>query len=420
MTLQEVLARLEEIRTTVEARGAVLTEEELQGFEDEVVSLQERRRQLEASAERRSRLLGELAEGTPSDPNLEMSPVNVLRRFADAEERVSHITDTREYRTAFMNYICRNVAMPRELRTAENTTVADTGAVIPNTIMNEIIRELDSYGNLYAGFRKINMQGGVSIPIAELKPTAHWIGESATSDDQKLTSKTSVTFSYHGLECKISQSILASVVTLEMFQSLFVPLATEAMVKAIEIASISGDGSGKPLGVTLDPRVTKVVTLTAEEAASWSGWSKNVKAKIKKAYRNGVFIMNQGTFDGYIDGMVDANGQPIGRINYGINGEETYRFMGKEVETVDDDIIASMDDAEVGDVIGIFMKLSDYVINSNMSMTANKWTDHDENKVKNKLMMVVDGKIADANGVILIKKAESVEEVVEEEVVEEA
>ena len=48
------------------------------------------------------------------------------------------------------------------------------------------------------------------------------------------------------------------------------------------------------------------------------------------------FIMNQSTFDVGIDGMEDKNGQPIGRTNYGINGEESYRFMGKTVETVEE------------------------------------------------------------------------------------
>ncbi len=52
-----------------------------------------------------------------------------------------------------------------------------------------------------------------------------------------------------------------------------------------------------------------------------------------------------------------------------------------------------------------FMKLSDYVINTNMEMQVTKWTDHDNNKIKNKCLMVVDGKAADTNGIILIKKA---------------
>ena len=147
-----------------------------------------------------------------------------------------------------------------------------------------------------------------------------------------------------------------------------------------------------------------MVELTEEEYASWKGWHK-VKGKIKKAYRNGSFIMNQSTFDVGIDGMEDKNGQPIGRTNYGINGEESYRFMGKTVETVEDEILPSWDDAAAGDVFAVFMKLSDYVINTNMEMQVTKWTDHDNNKIKNKCLMVVDGKAADTNGIILIKKA---------------
>lgn len=148
---------------------------------------------------------------------------------------------------------------------------------------------------------------------------------------------------------------------------------------------------------------TAVITLTPEEYASWNGWHK-VKGKMKKAYRNGSFVMNQSTFDTGIDGMEDKNGQPIGRTNYGVNGEETYRFMGKNVETVEDDVLPSWDDANEGDVIAVFMNFSDYVINTNMEMQVVKWTDHDNNKIKNKCLMVVDGKVADAAGIILVKK----------------
>ena len=88
-----------------------------------------------------------------------------------------------------MNYVCRGVAIPAEYRAAETTTTADSGAVIPTTIMNEIIQKLESYGSIYAKVRKINVQGGVSIPIADLKPTAHWITEAKSSDDQKASKK---------------------------------------------------------------------------------------------------------------------------------------------------------------------------------------------------------------------------------------
>ena len=407
MRLKEIEARLAEIREELNTRAAELTDEEMTALEAEVTALQEERTSLQAAAEKRKNLLARIAAGEPTG-GAGTEPMT-FRNFAGAGGAGAAATepedkyDTVAYRKAFMNYVCRGVVIPQEYRAAENTTTADSGAVIPTSIMNEIITKLESYGSIYAKVRKINVQGGVSIPIADLKPTAHWIAEEKSSDDQKASAKTSVTFNYYGLECKISQSILANVVTLKMFTDLFVPMATEAMVKAIEIAIFNGTGEGQPLGVTKDSRVTTVVTLTQEEYESWNGWHK-VKGKMKKAYRNGSFVMNQSTFDTGIDGMEDKNGQPIGRTNYGVNGEETYRFMGKNVETVEDDVLPSWDDANEGDAIAVFMSFSDYVINTNMEMQVVKWTDHDNNKIKNKCLMVVDGKVADANGIILVKK----------------
>lgn len=314
--------------------------------------------------------------------------------------------DTEEYRRAFMNYVCRNVPIPAELRQDGVTATGDVGAAIPTTYLNEIIQNLESYGNVYALVRKLNVQGGVAIPILSLKPEAHWIGEAETGKDQKLDAKNAVTFSYFGVECKIAQTLLANVTTLTAFQQLFVPLATEAIVKALEIAIFNGNGTTQPLGVTKDTRVPEgnVITMTPAEFKGWAGWHTAVKAKMKKAYRNGTFFMNQATFDGYIDGMTDENGQPVGRTNYGINGEENYRFMGKAVETVEDECIVSYDDAADGDVVAVFMKPTDYAINSNMQMINVKWTDNDNNQVKNKCIMICDGKLVDANGVLIIKK----------------
>lgn len=412
MRLQEIEARLAQIRKELNTRAAELKEAEIEALEKEVEALQEERAALMAAAEKRRALLDKIAAGEPVEDEGSGSNAQptVLRSFAAAagsqtqQKEPEDRHDTIAYRKAFMDYVCRGTAIPLEFRAAETTMTADSGAVIPTSIMNEIIQQLDSYGDIYKQVRKINIQGGVAIPINDLKPTAHWITESNNSDDQKMESKNSVIFNYYGLECKISQSILANVVTLKMFTELFVPMATEAMVKAIEIAIFRGTGEGQPLGILNDKRVAAVVEMTEEEFASWKGWHK-VKGRMKKAYRNGKFIMNQSTFDEGIDGMEDKNGQPIGRTTYGVNGEENYRFMGKTVETVEDDILPSWDDAEEGDVFAVFMKLSDYVINTNMEMQVTKWVDHDNNKIKNKCLMIIDGKVADANGIILIKKA---------------
>lgn len=322
---------------------------------------------------------------------------------AKREENVDKF-DTIEYRKAFMEFACRNAQIPAEYRAS--TATGDVGAVIPTTYVKQILKELKVYGNLYAKVTKLNVQGGVEIPILSLKPTASWIGETTPSQDQKLTANDTVSFKYFGLECKISQTILASVVTLDAFQDLFIPLAVEAIAKALDLAIISGAGTASPLGIVKDTRIPEgnVITLSSADFASWGGWKKKVFAKMKKAYRNGEFIMAQGTFDGYIDGMEDKNGQPIGRVNYGIDGAENYRFGGKHVETVEDDVITPYETAVEGDVVAIFVKLSDYIINSNMQMTTVQWIDHDTNEKKTKVLLIVDGKLADPNGVLIIKK----------------
>lgn len=318
--------------------------------------------------------------------------------------------DTEEYRNAFMAFCKDGTPIPQNLRANAVTKTTDATAVIPTTILKEIISEVKSYGSLYAAVRKLNVQGGVQIPILSLKPTATWITANtgtSESDDQKLTANTNISFSYYGLECKVAQTLLVNVTTLEMFQELFVSLSVEAMAKALDIAIIKGTGTGQPTGVTVDNRVptANVITLSADDVASWSAWKKKVFGKMKKSYRNGTFYMAQSTFDGYIDGMVDSNGQPIGRVNYGIEGDERYRFGGKTVETVEDDVIKAYDDATTGEVFAVFFNPSDYAINSNLEMQTVKWVDNDTNEIKNKVILIADGKLVDPYGVLVIKKA---------------
>lgn len=322
-----------------------------------------------------------------------------------AAKKNEDMYDTEEYRTAFMEHVCRNVPIPPQYRAS--TTTGDAGAVIPTTILNEIIQRIDSYGNIFSKVRKLAIQGGVSIPILSLKPEATWIGETTPTQDKKIQANKSITFNYFGLECKISQTLLVNVTTLAMFQQLFVPLATEAMVKAAELSIISGSGTNQPLGILNDSRIPaeNIIEISAEDMATWGGWKKAVFAKMKKSYRTGEFIMNQATFDGYIDGMTDQTGQPIGRVNYGIDGAETYRFGGKNIETVDDFLLPSYEECEAGKAFAIFGKLSDYGWNSNMEMQTVKWTDHDTNEIKNKCILIADGKLIDPNGILIIKKA---------------
>ena len=381
--------------------------ETLQAVLDE---LQEAKDQLEELDE------GEGGQGEGGQQPQEGRSANPFREFRQVANyrqqpaQDADPTNSVQYRTAFMNFVCRNVPIPMELRADAITTTTDASAAIPTTLLHEIVREVKSYGEIYSRIRHLNVQGGVEIPISSIVPVATWIGADSgesESDKQKLQANSSIMFSYHGLECKIAQTLLVNVVTLDAFQELFVKLAAEAMERAIEIAVVAGTGSKMPLGITKDTRVpaANVITLTAEEFAAWDAWKKKVFGKMKKAYRDGEFIMAQSTFDGYIDGMTDKNGQPVGRVNYGIDSAETYRFGGKNVTTVEEDVIAAYDTATSGEVVAVFVKLSNYGFNSNMEMQVVKWVDHDTNEVKNKAILIGDGKLIDPHGVLIIKKA---------------
>jgi len=391
--IKEILERLVEIRTELNSSE----ECDVDALEKEIQTLTEEREELE-KIEKRKNMANALNDGS-------IIPTHVMTLSSKEDRKVVDKYNTVEYRQAFMEY-CKSGVMAPEYRADASTGNTDVAAVIPSTILDEAIKKINSYGNIFAKIRKTNIQGGVEVPIISLKPTASWIGDTP-SDRQKVAANTKVTFSYHGLECKVAVNLIASIVSLNSFETTITDLIAEAMTKALDVAIIKGTGSGQPLGITADTRIPtgQVITLSSTDFVKWTGWKKKVFAKIPLAYRaGGSFIMAAGTFEGYIDGMVDTAGQPVGRTNYGITDGPQERFGGREVMLVEDDIITPYESAAEGDVVAIFCKLGDYCINSNMEMRMYRWLDHDTNQWVDKAILIADGKILDPNGVVIIKK----------------
>lgn len=320
---------------------------------------------------------------------------------------------TEGYHRAFADFITRGKAMPAEYenaiqnRAAAYTTVTtDAGKVVPTQLMDTILSTQEQRGDILSRVTKTSYAGGINIPVADFNATASWITEAKTSDDQKLTGIDYITFGYNGLEVKLAQSFLAAGLTLGSFEAKFAETAANAMVDAKEQGILNGSGSGQMLGILNDTRV-KADQKVAMKAAdfTWAGWHKLVKAKMKPAYRDGEFIFAQSTWDSLIDGMVDANGQPVARVTYGVNGEEVYRFMGKNVLIVEDKLLPDYDSATAGKAFGLFIKLANYTINSALPMTITRWNDEDKNLQKLKMLEYLDGKLVDTNGVLVLTKA---------------
>lgn len=325
--------------------------------------------------------------------------------------------DTDEYNEAFFKYQTRGERTPgiiqpglrpAYLRADQFTTVAsDVPNYVPTHMMNEIIEKAEDYGRIWPMLTKTNVPGGVEYPTGSFEPTASWVTETAVSDDQKLVDDEPISFSYYMLECRLAQSFLSSATTIEAFQRKFPEAAMKAVIKKLEEGYLNGTGTGQMTGILKDSRIPSgnKIALTADDISGWEGWHKKVKAKMKVEYRDGIFIMNQATFDSYVDGMVDANGQPVARVNYGLNGEETYRFMGRQVLIVGDTFMKSFDDGSNGDAFAVFTKPSDYAVNTNMAMRAVRWTDEETNQYKNKVQTIVDGKILRPWGTLILTKS---------------
>lgn len=315
--------------------------------------------------------------------------------------------DTVEYRTAFMNYVTRGERSDiLEFRADATTGVGDIGAVIPTTILNRIVEKLKDYGMIWSRVTKTSMQGGVEIPVANAKPVATWVNAGTMSDKQKKVVNGTISFSYHKLQCRVAVELVAGTVAMPVFEQTISDNIYEAMIVALEQAIISGSGVGQPLGIINDSAIpaNQIIDVSVEDIAKYDTWTELI-AKVPRKYRNrATIIMADADWNKYILGMTDNNGQPIARVNYGIDGTQQERLLGKEVIPVED-YLPSIDDAAPGDVFAIICNLSDYMINSNMQMTFKRYFNEDTDEWISKSTMICDGKLADRNGVVLLRKA---------------
>lgn len=393
--LAEIKARKLEIRGLLEGEGQV----ELDKLEEELRSLEKEEQEIE---KRRVMAQGIQSGIVPTRPVATMVPAGQPPEQRGDVDKY----DTPEYRKAFQAYVNRNAKSDvLEFRADATTGTGDIGAVIPTTILNRIVEKMKDYGMIWARVTKTGMRGGVSIPLASAKPTATWVSAGTMADKQKKSTSGTISFSYHKLQCRVAVELVADTVALPVFEATVADNIVEAMVVAMETAIISGDGTGEPLGIANDTNIpaAQVISVSATELTAYDKWTA-LLAKMPRRYRNGaVLILNDADWNKYIVGMVDANGQPVARTTYGINGAEQERFLGKEVIPVEE-YLPSIDDANSGDVIGIYCKLSDYMVNSNMQMTYRRYFNEDTDEWISKATMIADGKLADRNGVVLIKK----------------
>ncbi|WP_099468331.1 phage major capsid protein [Konateibacter massiliensis] len=411
-TLKEIEERLSQIRNELNTRAAQLTDAEITTLETEVTELTEQRAALIETAEKRKKLLERIAAGEPidgADGSGEGAAPTVLRNFKGADGSGEGDGDkygSMKYRKAFMQYVCRGAALPKEYRADAISSTTDVGATIPTTVLNQIVERLESTGMILALVTRTAYKGGVSIPVSTVKPTATWVNEGAGSDKQKKDIKKDgmITFAYHKLRCAVAVSLEVDTMAISAFETLLINNIVEAMTKAIEQAIIDGDGVGKPKGILAE---TPAEGQEVESAAPSYNDLIAAEAALPQAYENGaVWCMSKKTFMQYY-GLTDTNGQPIGRVNYGIAGKPERSLLGRPVVCCDY-VKSYVKTLAAGTAFGFLFNFKDYVLNTNYAMGVKKYEDNETDDMVTKGIMLADGKVVDKNSLVTLKKIASV------------
>lgn len=333
-------------------------------------------------------------------------------QFTTEEQRMlSNIN----YRRAFMEYVQRGTINADLITRAGGdpgtTITSDIGMLIPMTIMNELIEKVKGvYGTIWSKVRKMNIKGGVKFPIGNFKANFHWITETTVSNKQKIGDANDyIEFSYHIGEIRIANSMLSSLVSLPVFEEKIVENIVEAYLEAMDDAIINGDGVGKPLGITKDPRVTNVVTFTETEFEDWTEWHKKLFAQIPLRLRGrGEFIFTADTVERYFRTMRDDVNHPLysEMVDLSLPASGTVaRIFGRTLQMVEPNIVSDFSTAGNGDIVGVFWVPSDYGVNSQMEFGMRRYFDEDTNEWITKALTVLDGKIINPQSCYLIKKS---------------
>ena len=359
------------------------------------------------------------AEGRSFNPMASFGQNGTQSRSGDADP-----LSTMEYRKAFKDFVQRGVRSDLFKRADDEQVSTDLGVLLPNTIVNEIIKGVEKvYGQLYARVKKTNVKGGVQYPIGAFSATMYWDGTAGDDQEHGVSGKQKagavdkyVQFTYHIGEIRIAQSLLESVVTVEAFEREIVNALVEAYVKAMDEAILNGDGTKQPEGILVEAAkgaagripTANIIEFTAEEMEDWKTWQKKFFAKIPLSMRKlrPEFVMTAETFESNIMTLEDSNGRPVYSETYNpVTGDETCKFKGREVLLIEEGGIKSFDTAAAGEYFGMaWVPEKAYAINSNMKFGYKKYFDEESNQWITKALVICDGKVLDGKYIYLFKK----------------
>lgn len=318
-----------------------------------------------------------------------------------------------EYRMKFMNAVQSFNLSALEKRAEGHTTTADVEIVIPENLVNDIITEVTNRGYILSRVNRTNFAIGQTIPIGMTKVTATWVGttqvptgEGLGSSVQKSGVENYIVFSNFKLRCVVGMTHEAGIQSLPIFEQKFVQMVSDAMVEALEKAVVSGTGVSQPKGILLEtPKAGQALNLTANEEFTFKRLLKFV-GSVPAKYRSGAVIFaTQNTFFEWM-GVTDDQGQPVARVNYGLDGAMSQSLFGMPVIFADEYL---QDYVEGGgaaaNIFAFIYNFKEYTLNTNYNLGLAERTVWENENKEIKAVMAVDGKAVTINSLVTWTKA---------------
>jgi HK97 family phage major capsid protein len=340
--------------------------------------------------------------------------MNVLGTMEQRSVKVDDAHATLEYRNAFKKFIADGGR--EELRAAAgNTTGADNvGTAIPTNLLNQIIEKIESVGTIYKLVTHTAFPVGQTIPREATKPVATWVGVSGTPKSGEglgstvvkgATLDTAIVFANFKLRCEVAMTEEVAQMALPAFEALFVKNVSLAMLRAIEFAIVEGTGTGMPTGI-LSATVPEgqAITVAADDELGYDTLCE-AEGAIPAQYEAGAkWCMTKKTFMSFI-GMVDKNGQPIARVNYGINGKPERTLLGREVVLYEPQANSKLGNYANGGLFAFIFDFADYTLNNNYDLGIQHKKDWDNEDHRTKAVAAYDGKVVDNGSLVTLTKA---------------
>ncbi len=358
------------------------------------------------------------------NPNKALNVISTVEMNGKNEDRSEDSRATMEYRKAFMNYmtkgeIDRNV-LQFEARANATGTSADLGVLIPTTVIQKIITDVEKvYGQLYSRVLKTNLRGGVKYPIGSFSATFKRITENGpVSDRQDAGGVTgSVEFSYNIGEIRIARTLLQVVLSVDAFEEKFAEVVAKTYVQAMDKEIMNGNPDNNEMtGILTEAAkggsgripTANIIEFTDEEMADWKSWQTKLFAKIPLSMRSlrPEFVMTANTYEANIKTLADDNKRPVYAETYNpVDGTETSTFKARPVVFVENDVLNDFNDATDGQYFGMYWVPEEaYAINTNYEFTVVDYFDHETNQQVKKALVINDGKVIDGKYIYLLKK----------------